>query len=167
MTRGERNNNPLNIRKVAGQHWRGEALPQRGNRLLGAERLGSASDGGQGGEGAFCCFESMAYGIRAAFCLLRTYRNKYKANCICDIITRWAPPSENDTPAYIRNVCKLTGFGGKERLTEAQWPKLIKAMARIESQMNLSDELLERAWKLYQPFVRADLQSDRIEYRDL
>ena len=30
-----------------------EALPQRGNRLLGAERLGSASDGGQGGEGAF------------------------------------------------------------------------------------------------------------------
>ena len=28
------------------------ALPQRGNRLLGAERLGSASDGGQGGEGA-------------------------------------------------------------------------------------------------------------------
>ena len=29
-----------------------EALPQRGNRLLGAERLGSASDGGQGREGA-------------------------------------------------------------------------------------------------------------------
>ena len=29
-----------------------QALPQRGNRLLGAERLGSASDGGQGGEGA-------------------------------------------------------------------------------------------------------------------
>ena len=29
-----------------------EVLPQRGNRLLGAERLGSASDGGQGGEGA-------------------------------------------------------------------------------------------------------------------
>ncbi len=98
MTLGERNNNPLNIRKVAGQHWRGEALPQRGS-----------------GEGAFCCFESMAYGIRAAFCLLRTYRNKYKANCICDIITRWAPPSENDTPAYIRNVCKLTGFGGKRK----------------------------------------------------
>ena len=87
MTRGERNNNPLNIRKVAGQHWRGEALPQRGS-----------------GEGAFCCFESMAYGIRAAFCLLRTYRDKYKLVCIEDIITRWAPPSENDTPAYIRNV---------------------------------------------------------------
>ena len=150
MTRGERNNNPLNIRKVAGQHWRGEALPQRGS-----------------GEGAFYCFESMAYGLRAAFCLLRTYRNKYKANCICDIITRWAPPSENDTGEYIRTVCKLTGFGGKERLTEKDWPKLVKAMALIESQMKLSDELLERAWKLYQPFVRADLQSDRIEYRDL
>ena len=32
--------------------WQKKALPQRGNRLLGAERLGSASDGGQGGEGA-------------------------------------------------------------------------------------------------------------------
>ena len=29
------------------------ALPKRGNRLLGAERLGSVSDGGQGGEGAY------------------------------------------------------------------------------------------------------------------
>ena len=29
------------------------ALPQRGNRPLAAERLGSVSDGGQGGEGAF------------------------------------------------------------------------------------------------------------------
>lgn len=35
------------------QSSKNEALPQRGNRLLGAERLGSASDGGQGGEGAF------------------------------------------------------------------------------------------------------------------
>ena len=28
MTRGERNNNPLNIRRVAGTHWRGEAAVQ-------------------------------------------------------------------------------------------------------------------------------------------
>ena len=115
MTIGQRNNNPLNIRRGK-TLWKGEApqaLPQRGNRPLVAERLGSVSDGGQSGKGAFCRFSSVEWGIRAAFCLLRTYRNKYKAVCIEDIITRWAPPSENDTRAYIEAVCRLTGFGGE------------------------------------------------------
>ena len=132
MTLGERNNNPLNIRKVAGQHWRGEALPQRGS-----------------GEGAFCKFESMEWGLRAAFCILRTYRNKYKAVCIEDIITRWAPPTENDTRKYICDLCRLTGFGGKERLTEKEWPRLVKAMARIECGAILSEETIEQGYKLY------------------
>ncbi len=130
LTRGQRNNNPLNIRKVAGQHWRGEVVsPIRDKEFV-----------------EFC---SLEHGIRAAFCILDTYKKKYPAVCIEDIIARWAPPSENDTPAYIRNVCLLTGFGGKERLTETQWPTLVKAMALIESRMNLSDELLERAMQLY------------------
>ncbi len=154
MTRGERNNNPLNIRKVPGTHWRGEveALPQRGNRLLGAERLGSASDGGQGGEGAagaFVQFASLSWGLRAAFCILRTYRDKYQAVCIEDIITRWAPPTENDTRKYICNVCRLTGFGGKERLTEKDWPRLVGAMAFIESGMNLTEKQIQQAFQLY------------------
>ena len=37
-----------------------QALPQMGNRLLGAERLGSASDGGQGGGGSY---NSIPYSI--------------------------------------------------------------------------------------------------------
>ena len=151
MTIGQRNNNPLNIRRGK-TLWKGEApqaLPQRGNRPLVAERLGSVSDGGQSGEGAFCRFESVEWGIRAAFCLLRTYRNKYKAVCIEDIITRWAPPGENDTAAYIRIVCRLTGFGGKERLTESQWPRLVKAMAVVESRWQLTAELLQKGWELY------------------
>ena len=131
-TLGERNNNPLNIRRVSGQHWQGEALPQRGS-----------------GEGAFCKFESVEWGLRAAFILLRTYRNKYKAVCIRDIITRWAPPNENDTDAYIKNVCKLTGFGGNERLTENEWPRLVQAMALIESGMHLSSELIAKGFELY------------------
>ena len=38
---------------------------------------------------------------------------------------RWAPPTENDTRKYISDLCKLTGFGGKERLTENEWPRLV------------------------------------------
>ena len=134
MNIGQRNNNPLNIRRGK-TLWKGEtpqALPQRGS-----------------GEGAFCRFSSVEYGIRAAFCLLRTYRNKYKAVCIEDIITRWAPPSENDTSAYIRTVCKLTGFGGKERLAEEKWPQLIKAMAIVESGWHLPEETINKGYELY------------------
>ena len=137
MTLGERNNNPLNIRKVPGTHWRGEveALPQRGS--------------GEGAAGSFVRFSSLAYGLRAAFSILRTYRDKYKLVCIEDIITRWAPPTENDTRRYICDCCKLTGFGGKERLTESNWPRLVGAMARLESGMNLTEEQIRQGFRLY------------------
>jgi len=133
MTLGERNNNPLNIRKVPGTHWKGE-LP--------------SIQGGDGG-GSFVRFESMEWGIRAALCILATYKRKYNAICIEDIITRWAPPSENDTQSYIKNVCRLTGFGGKERLTENEWPKLVRAMARQECGEVLSEETINRGFELF------------------
>ncbi|MBO7068713.1 MAG: hypothetical protein J6W52_08550 [Bacteroidaceae bacterium] len=129
--RGLRNCNPLNIRRVAGTHWKGQILPLKG------------------AGGSFCKFESMEWGIRAAFCLLRTYRNNYKLNCIRDIITRWAPPSENDTERYIKNVCLWTGFGGLQRLTEEDWPALVRAMARQECGVTLSEEIINRGYKLY------------------
>ena len=111
MTRGIRNNNPLNIRRVAGTIWKGSLAEQTDRE--------------------FVQFVTMEWGLRAAFCLLNTYRRKYQAVCVEDIITRWAPPSENATSEYIRAVCRLTGFGGKERLTEKDWPRLVSAMARI------------------------------------
>ncbi len=128
---GIRNNNPLNIRRVAGQHWKG-SLPLR-----------------EGRGGSFVHFSSLDWGLRAAFCLLRTYRNKYKAVCIRDIITRWAPPSENDTDAYIKNVCLWTGFGGLQRLTEEDWPKLVRAMARQECGVVLEEDVILKGFRLY------------------
>lgn len=132
MTLGERNNNPLNIRKVPGVRWRGE-LP--------------SIQGGAGG-GSFVRFESIEWGVRAALKLLRTYRDKYAATSIKEIITRWAPPTENNTEGYIDAVCRLTSFGAGERLTEKEWPALIKAMAVIESRLLISDETIDAARKL-------------------
>ena len=91
----------------------------------------------------------MKYGLRAAFVLLRTYSSKYKLNSIRDIVTRWAPPSENDTEAYIRTVCCLTGFGGNQRLTGQDWPKLVQAMAKVESGIRLSEETIQQGWELF------------------
>ncbi len=134
MTLGELNCNPLNIRKVPGTHWKGEILP--------------SIQGGAGG-GSFVQFTTLEHGIRAAYQILDTYRRKYKAVCIEDIISRWAPPSENDTRAYIRSVCALTGFGGREKLTETQWPALVRAMAVVESRMHLDEGTLKTAYNLY------------------
>ena len=144
VTRGIRNNNPLNIRKVPGTHWRGEVLPQRGSGEGAGDRL-------------FVQFESLEYGIRAAFCILETYRRKYKAVCIEDIINRWAPPSENDTEKYIKNVCLWTGLGGLQRLTEEDWPKLVLAMARQECGALLSEDVVQKGFQLYRESVNRNL----------
>lgn len=84
MTRGLRNNNPANIRR--GSSWVGLCKEQTDN--------------------SFCQFESMEYGIRAFFVLMRTYHYKYKLNTIEKILHRFAPLSENNTYAYIAFVEK-------------------------------------------------------------
>ena len=129
MTRGLRNNNPLNIRRVAGTRWKGQRAEQTDRE--------------------FVQFSSVEYGLRAAFCILETYRRKYKAVCIEDIINRWAPPSENDTRKYVETVCRLTGFGGKERLAESQLPALVCAMAFVECGALISKETINKAYSLY------------------
>ena len=129
MTRGLRNCNPLNIRRVAGTEWKGQRAEQTDRH--------------------FVQFERIEWGLRATFCILRTYARRYNAVCICDIIHRWAPPSENLTEQYIRNVCLWTGFGGLQRLAESDWPRLVKAMARQECGIVLEDATIVRGFCLY------------------
>lgn len=129
LARGLRNCNPLNIRRVAGTKWKGQSALQT--------------------DASFVCFNAMGWGIRAAFCILRTYARRYQCLSPADIVGRWAPPHQNDTDAYIRNVCTWTGFGGRQRLTEADWPRLVQAMARQESGTTLSEEIINKGFKLY------------------
>ena len=81
-------------------------------------------------DASFVQFETMAYGWRAAFVLLtRTYYHTYRLFTIRAIISRWAPPNENNTKRYIENVSRLTGIGPDEPLgipseKPARWMKL-------------------------------------------
>ena len=115
--RGIRNCNPLNIRKSKDQ-WQGLRVVQQDKE--------------------FCQFESMEYGWRAAFVLLcRTYYLKYRLQTIRAIITRWAPPQENNTEAYIRRVAERTGIYADESLDPpsehpTQWMAIAMAMAIVE-----------------------------------
>ena len=159
------NNNPLNIRRVKGQKWKGEETPayslckgssKRPTKSTPGEQpliSNVASPLGEVGRGAFVRFESMEWGLRAAFCILRSYRNKHGLCCIRDIIGRWAPPTENDTERYIRNVCLWTGLSDTQRLTEHDWPALVRAMARQECGMLLTEEIINKGFELYKKNV--------------
>ena len=122
MTRGLRNNNPLNIRRSA-DRWTGACKEQK--------------------DAAFVQFESMAYGYRAAWKVLESYwrhfRQERKIFNVENIIARWAPPEENDTNAYLRTVITLSGLGGMENFSRPSWGMcyermecLLTAMACVE-----------------------------------
>ena len=94
MTRGLRNNNPLNIRRST-DRWEGTATTQT--------------------DQSFVQFKTLAYGYRAAWKTLDTYclrfRRERRVYNVRNIIARWAPPAENDTDAYVRAVVRLSGLG--------------------------------------------------------
>lgn len=84
--RGIRNNNPGNIRH--GQNWLG--LNPEGGKI----------------DPAFCVFESPVFGIRALGKVLTNYKKIHNLNTVRQIVSRYAPPNENQTAAYIQSVAK-------------------------------------------------------------
>lgn len=98
LPRGYRNNNPLNIRYNKNNNWQGKIQANT--------------------DGAFEQFLTMPYGYRAALYLLRKYIKDYGCNNVGAIINKWAPPSENNTQAYINNVCNIVNeLTGAQTLT--------------------------------------------------
>lgn len=88
MTRGLRNNNPGNIRYNPHVRWQGE-VPVAAKQ-----------------DRSFAEFTNIEYGYRALLKLLKNYRTLQGLRTIEEMISRWAPPSENDTEAYINAVCR-------------------------------------------------------------
>lgn len=131
MTRGIRNNNPLNIR-CNGDLFRGEVRP--------------------GTDPAFKQFESMEYGYRAAFKMLDTYRRKHGCRVLADFIGRWAPPAENDTNAYLKAVCrrtKLADVSTVDTLSETQMRSIVAAMSFVENGIEADREQVRIGWNLF------------------
>lgn len=90
--RGIRNNNPGNIRH--GDKWQGMRAIQEDH--------------------SFVQFETAEYGIRALVKVLLAYQSKHGLRTIAEIIARWAPPSENDTAAYVAAVARTLRVAADE-----------------------------------------------------
>ena len=131
MSRGLANCNPGNIRRSSSR-YRGEISPSR--------------------DPAFKQFESIEWGYRAIFVTLNTYRQKYRLDTIRGMISRWAPPSENHTEAYIRAVVARTGLRDDEPIdtcSQRQMIALVAAISEVENGAKADLEAVERGWMLY------------------
>lgn len=129
LPRGYRNNNPLNIR-ISSSAWEGKISPNT--------------------DGSFEQFESMGYGFRAAFVLLRNYIDS-GYNTIEKIITRWAPENENHTASYIKNVSLHSGIPYYATLQKDDKDKLIKIVYQMAVVENGQEPLLSdinTAWEM-------------------
>lgn len=116
QTRGERNNNPGNIRH--GSNWQGLAAKQP--------------------DADFCTFTDAKYGFRALAKVLLVYRAK-GYDTIRTIIERWAPSSENNTGAYVAAVARNMGCDPDTHLDVADYTQmypLVCAIVRHENGRN-------------------------------
>lgn len=112
-TRGVRNNNPGNIRKNSANQWAGMASSQP--------------------DFSFVTFITPEYGYRALAVLLRNYaRQGYRS--ISTILARYAPPSENNTNAYINAVKARMGLPATTLLDLSDEDVLFNLMKAITIQ---------------------------------
>ena len=72
------------------------------------QNLGNIRPSGQ--STGFKPTQSYEQGIKDIDDNLKNYGEKHGINTLRKVITRWAPPSENDTEAYIKNVSQKTGI---------------------------------------------------------
>ena len=93
-TRGERNNNPLNIDRTLIQ-WDGMAVQQTDPRFIDFEKPED-------------CYRTASRIIR---------EHSSSRSTIDSIVYSWAPGVENDTESYIKDVCQRTGFSRFQPLT--------------------------------------------------
>ena len=115
ITRGFKNNNPFNIKKTS-EAWKGLSPFQT--------------------DGVFFVFDSMPWGVRAGYRILKTYKEKYGINTIEGIIKRFAPSSENPTKNYIDFVSKRVGVGPLKQLSDDEVLKVGEAIIAFENGRN-------------------------------
>lgn len=131
MSRGLRNCNPGNIRQSR-SNFKGEVRPSR--------------------DSAFKQFESMAYGYRAMFVLLNSYHKRYGLTTIREMISRWAPPTENFTEGYIRFVAERSGIAADAQVdsrSERDMVPIVAAMSEIENGVKAAMNDVYEGWKLF------------------
>lgn len=129
--RGIANNNPGNIRRGADQ-WQGLADKQT--------------------DPAFWQFTEAKWGLRALAKNLLAYYRKMHLDTVELVIERWAPPSENNTVAYVNAVASDMGVKPNQELDLQQTSVMAPLVAAIvhheNGQQPYSDALIRSACEM-------------------
>lgn len=126
-----KNNNPGNLR-ISADKWRGSIPTQT----------------------PFVNFSSLEYGVRANLINMRTLIVRDKKNTVGQLISTWAPESDNNkVVAYVNYVTKRLNVNKNWRIPwyKPYITKLLQAMTRIEHGTEISLETVERGWSLMEP----------------
>lgn len=128
-SRGIRNNNPGNIRKSA-TRWAGQV----------ADVLQKDPE--------FVIFSAPEYGIRAMAKILTSYLGR-GVDTIEKIVYTWAPPSENNSAAYVASVAKATGLQPNAKISPADFLAIIPAIIKHENgSQPYSSEIIKKGVSL-------------------
>lgn len=120
MNRSVRNCNLFNIRINPANNWLGR-VPLDRNTDREFER-----------------FRGNEYGNRAGLILLRGYYLNHNCRTVSDFITRFAPPTENNTAGYINYVCKVLNENKARIQNLRDWIfYLAKAIVKMESGIDI------------------------------
>jgi len=143
MTVGLRNNNPGCLKRDENSTpYRGEIVPTN--------------------DPPWRQFESKAYGYRAMFHLiLIRYIIDYNINTIRGIMNRYAPPTENDTLAYIDFVSLRTGIDADEVIKAGDTDVILdfgRAITKMENGVEPDESALMQGWQMLQNDKEEDLQ---------
>lgn len=89
------------------------------------------------------------------FVLLHTYRVRHGCRTLREMISRWAPPSENHTENYIKAVSTWAGIASDREIDtkdKATMIRVVKAMSTVENGTPalLSDVIA--GWELFERF---------------
>lgn len=82
---------------------------------------------------------------------MRNYYNNYKLDTIRKMIGRYAPPSENDTDAYIKAVSDYAGIPADDPINindREQMIRIVAGMSKVENgrEADMSDVIA--GWNL-------------------
>jgi hypothetical protein len=119
MTKGQRNNNPGNIKYGPGvAKLKGLAEPPS--------------------DGTMCRFTSMAMGVRAIAVVLETYYDRHGLITVRQLIRRWAPPGVDANPesTYIAFVAKRLGVEPDDQINlhdRATMEGLVRSIITFEN----------------------------------
>ena len=126
-------NNPFNIRYSPLNHWKGQVGYRKG----------------------FVLFRELKYGVRAAaYLFMKSYSSK-GIKGIAEAIKRFAPPSENNTEAYVHFVCdKLSMLPFDYPQSKSDFFKLLHFVWKYEQGVSPSEmedllikNVIDELWK--------------------